>query len=64
MIRRPRLPSFFLGLLFLAIAAGYFLSTDTGGADLDPGVVWPILIIGVGVAGLLALLPGAGRVDE
>jgi uncharacterized membrane protein len=63
MTRRPRLPTFFLGLLFTAIAVGHFLSTDAGGADLDPSVVWPILIIGVGVAGLLALLPGAARDD-
>jgi hypothetical protein len=62
-MKRPRLPSFFLGLLFMAVAAGYFLGTDSGGADLDPGVVLPILIIGVGVAGLLALLPGTGQDD-
>ncbi len=57
----PRLPSLFLGLLCVAVAAVYLLSIEGGGANLDPAIVWPIVIIGIGTAGLLALVGPADR---
>ena len=61
MRRGPRLPSLFLGLLFVAVAVGYYLSTRGGGTDLDPEFIWPIIIIGLGIAGLLALVTPSDR---
>ena len=52
--RHPRdVLSLVLGLL-LVVAGGLFLLVDAGGAELDARWVAPLVLVGVGGAGLLA----------
>jgi hypothetical protein len=50
----------FLGAVLVALGCAFALDLSEV-IDLRAGVVWPALLIGIGVAGLLALIPGAGR---
>jgi hypothetical protein len=59
-MRRPRIPMLFLGAVLVALGCAFALDLSEV-IDLRAGVVWPALLIGIGVAGLLALIPGAGR---
>ena len=61
-MRRPRLPMLVLGLVLMILGVAFALDLSET-VDLGPGVVWPALLIGIGVAGLVALIPGAGRRD-
>lgn len=56
----PRLPHLVLGLLFIALA-GWYLLDALSGARFGPATAWPALLVGLGVAGLLAFLPREGR---
>ena len=45
--------SFVIGCLFVALGAG-FLADLGAGVDLEARWVWPVLLIGLGLAGLLS----------
>ena len=51
------------GLLFLALGAAYLLDAVTG-ISIDARWVLPVLLIGLGLAGLAASLPRALRSPE
>lgn len=58
----PDLTSLIAGLLFVALGAAFLLDR-VGAVDLNIGVVWPLALIALGIAGLLRSLP-TGRGDE
>jgi hypothetical protein len=51
------------GLLFIALAA-IFVLAESGSLDLEPRFIWPVLLIGLGVAGLAGSRGRARRTQE
>ena len=57
MNRRELNPSSIVaGLVFVGIGTA-FLIARAGGLDIDPQWVWPVLLIGLGLAGLVRSRP-------
>jgi cell wall-active antibiotic response 4TMS protein YvqF len=56
--REPNPGAIVAGLLFIALGV-VFLVDRAGGIDLDARWVWPVLLIGLGVAGLVRSRPRA-----
>jgi hypothetical protein len=57
------LVSFIAGLLFIGLAVAYVVGAYTD-IRLDPRLVFPVLLVGLGVAGLTASLLAQRRSDR
>ena len=55
-LREPNPGSIVAGLVFVGIGAA-FLIARAGGSDLGVEWVWPVLLIGLGLAGLVRSRP-------